>query len=127
MTQNQNIVRLTANLADLDRDLVAPAVANDAEFREAVRALAGQAMRRLGGKASIAFDSENLVVNWSRDSTTSEDSTANIARMLTDGNYAEGILLLELLLSADPNNTTLLLNLGMALLRLGLRKLVGRS
>ena len=115
MTQNQHAVRLTARLADLDRDLVAPAVTNDTEFREVVRALAGQAVCRLGGEASIAFDSENLVVDWSRDSTTPEDPTADIARMLTAGNYAEGILLLELLLSQSPNDAMLLLNLGMAL------------
>lgn len=120
MSTNDNVLHFTASLSDLDRDLFVPASSSEFEYHEALRSLTLQGIRQLGGKATVSVDAQRVSVDWSRDTTVSDDPVDQIARMLTAGNYLEGILLLELLLSRDPNDSAVLFNLGMALSDRGL-------
>jgi hypothetical protein len=68
----------------------------------------------LGGVIKlIAVDNRLINVTWD-DNDKEQRYLDKIANTLTKGNYADGILLLELFLSEESNNTDLLYNLGMA-------------
>jgi len=108
-------LRLKVALSNLDRGLVVGEDASDAEFRNAACELSGRALRRLGGSANASDVGEHIIANWTPDPNTNGDPVQHIAAMLSAGNYAEGTMLAELLLSVDPDNTGLLFNLGMAL------------
>ena len=61
---------------------------------------------------TMVTDEEEINITWK--ANTDSDPLQKVADILQDGNYADGISLLELFLSDDPNDTTVLFNLGMA-------------
>jgi len=62
---------------------------------------------------TMSISKTEITVEWNQDLSKSADLD-NIASILTQGNYQDGILLLELFRSEDPNDPDLLYNLGMA-------------
>jgi tetratricopeptide (TPR) repeat protein len=75
----------------------------DQKIRKALNLLDGVIQSMVTGAAEIE-------VRWQ----AYADPFEKIAGLLRGGNYADGILLLELFLSDDPENVTALYNLGMA-------------
>jgi tetratricopeptide (TPR) repeat protein len=61
---------------------------------------------------TITTDAEGASVTWKPN--TDVDPLQKVADIVQEGNYADGISLLELFRSNDPENTTILFNLGMA-------------
>lgn len=61
---------------------------------------------------TTATDAEAVNITWKPN--TDADPLQKVADILQEGNYADGISLLELFLSDDPTDTTVLFNLGMA-------------
>jgi tetratricopeptide (TPR) repeat protein len=59
---------------------------------------------------SMRVDGKEIQVTWQANT----DPLEQVADLLQNGNYADGILLLELFQSADPDNSNILFNLGMA-------------
>jgi tetratricopeptide (TPR) repeat protein len=55
---------------------------------------------------------EQIEITWKPN--TDADPLQKVADILREGNYADGIALLELFLSDDPTDTTVLFNLGLA-------------
>ena len=80
---------------------------------------------------TMVTDEEEINITWK----ANNDPLQKVADILQDGNYDDGISLLELFLSDDPNDTTVLFNLGMAYSDRGeldlsielLRKLIGKE
>jgi tetratricopeptide (TPR) repeat protein len=67
----------------------------------------------LDGEIQTTTTSEDgIAITWKP--TTDADPLQKVADILQEGNYADGISLLELFLSDDPTNTTILFNLGRA-------------
>ena len=64
---------------------------------------------------STATDAEAVNITWKPN--TDADPLQKIADILQEGNYADGISLLELFLSDDPTDTTVLFNLGVGLMQ----------
>ena len=62
---------------------------------------------------SLSVSETMLKINWQAD-LKGTGYLEKIASLLTKGNYEDGILLLELFLSAEPDNPDMLYNLGMA-------------
>lgn len=62
---------------------------------------------------TLTIGATKIEMHWNDDLSKS-DNLGKIAAILTQGNYLDGILLLELFLSEDPDNPDLLYNLGMA-------------
>lgn len=62
---------------------------------------------------TLTIGATKIEMHWNDDLSKS-DNLDKIAAILTQGNYLDGILLLELFLSEDPDNPDLLYNLGMA-------------
>jgi len=62
---------------------------------------------------TLTIGATKIEMHWNDDLTKS-DNLAQIASILTQGNYLDGILLLEFFLSEDTDNPDLLYNLGMA-------------
>lgn len=86
----------------------------DADFREAVTKRVRSAFAQINGVVQSMTVSDTLIkLTWQADPKKAGHLN-QIAALLTSGNYADGILLLELFLSADPENPDLLYNLGMA-------------
>jgi tetratricopeptide (TPR) repeat protein len=85
-----------------------------AVFREAVNAFLQEAFRGFGGRATIFVDDRRIAVSWNPDPTPS-DPLEVIAGKLREGRTAEGIQLLQFLLSRQPDDVNILYNLGMAL------------
>ena len=83
-------------------------------FNNAISQRVREAFQPLGGVIKlIAVDNRLINVTWD-DNDKEQGYLDKIANILTKGNYADGILLLELFLSEESNNTDLLYNLGMA-------------
>src|SRR5688572_2409926 len=61
---------------------------------------------------TINTDEEGVSVTWKPN--TDMDPLQKVADIVQEGKYADGISLLELFRSDDPENTTILFNLGMA-------------
>jgi len=62
---------------------------------------------------TLTIGGTKIEVVWN-DDLSKPDNLDKIAAILTQGNYLDGILLLEFFLSEDPNDPNLLYNLGMA-------------
>lgn len=84
------------------------------EFREAVNAFLTEAFKDFGGTATIKVDDRAISVIWNADSPKPNPMAA-IVEKLQQGKQAEGIQLLELLLSNRPDDPVVLYNLGLAL------------
>ena len=65
---------------------------------------------------TIATDEEAVSITWKPN--TDADPLQKVADILQEGKYADGITLLELFLSDDPTNTTVLFNLGVGLMQM---------
>lgn len=86
----------------------------DASLREAVSKRVRTAFTNLKGVVQSLTVSNALVrVVWQYENHRTS-YLDQIAKILSKGNYADGILLLELFLSNEPENPDLLYNLGMA-------------
>jgi tetratricopeptide (TPR) repeat protein len=87
---------------------------DQAAFREAVTQRVRAAFAPLKGVIqAMSVSDARLEVAWQR--TSDKVGPVNsIVEILKKGDYADGMLLLELFLSADPRDTDLLYNLGMA-------------
>ena len=83
-------------------------------FREAVNDFLAAEFKGFGGHATIGVDHRTIAVVWNPDSQRSNPMTV-IVEKLRQGKQAEGIQLLELLLSNRPDNHFVLYNLGLAL------------
>lgn len=83
-------------------------------FRESVTKRVRGAFDHLDGVLqSITVSDTLLRIVWLNDQNKSSDLN-KIAKILSKGNYPDGILLLELFLSNEPEDPDLLYNLGMA-------------
>jgi tetratricopeptide (TPR) repeat protein len=114
MPKKTRLLRL--KLADIDPSLLPDRVrpSSPSAFQDAVSGLLRVQLRQIGGLIeSLAFTSDEVQVAWQPDRTGADPLTP-ITKMLEHGQYRESILLLELLLSDDPDNADLLYNLGMA-------------
>lgn len=83
-------------------------------FNEAITKRIRSAFQHLIGVIKLLSISERLIkITWQEDSKK-QGYLDEIATILTKGNYVDGILLLELFLSDESENSDLLYNLGMA-------------
>ena len=102
--------------ADFDVSLL-PAAARQPgtpAFRGAVDGFLQSEFRNFGGQAVIRVDDRNISVVWNPDSTQ-PNPMGLILGKLQQGRQAEGIQLLELLLSHNPDDLNVLYQLGLAL------------
>ena len=83
-------------------------------FREAVNAFLAGEFKGFGGHATIRVDDQTISVVWNPDSLR-PNPMAVIVQKLQQGKQAEGIQLLEFLLSNHPDDPVVLYNLGLAL------------
>ena len=83
-------------------------------FREAVNTFLATEFKGFGGHATIRVDDQTISVVWNPDSQRPNPMAA-IVQKLQQGKQAEGIQLLELLLSNRPDDHFVLYNLGLAL------------
>lgn len=83
-------------------------------FREAVSAFLQSEFRDFGGHANIRVDDQAITVSWDP-ATRQSNPLPPIIQKLQQGRHAEGIQLLEMLLTHRPKDTVLLYNLGLAL------------
>ncbi len=88
-------------------------VPGTAAFREAVSRFFDTSFLGFAGKASVLVTEEKITVTWSPDSSR-ETPLQEIVLKLQNGRVTEGIQLLLLLLSRDPDNCDVLYNLGLA-------------
>jgi tetratricopeptide (TPR) repeat protein len=65
-----------------------------------------------GDIQTAATEGESVNITWKPH--TDADPLQRVADIVKEGNYEDGIALLEAFLSDDPTNTTILFNLGMA-------------
>jgi tetratricopeptide (TPR) repeat protein len=84
------------------------------EFREAVNAFLLNAFKGFGGQASVMVSDEQIAVSWNPEPTRAGPLQFIVGK-LQQGERAEGIQLLNLLLTREPDNVDVLYNLGMAL------------
>jgi len=83
-------------------------------FNNAITERIRSAFQHLDGVIqSLSVSERSIKITW-QDDHKKQGYLNKIANILTKGNYADGILLLELFLSDEPENTDLLYNLGMA-------------
>jgi len=83
-------------------------------FSEAVSAFLQSEFKDFGGHATIRVDEQTILVQWDPDSKQ-PNPLVPIVEKLHRGRQAEGIQLLELLLSHRPDDSVVLYNLGLAL------------
>lgn len=86
-----------------------PAKADDGD----VAGWAARQVHRLGGSVRQHLAGERVVVEWTPD-TRRQSGPAEAVEWLEAGQYHEAAVVLELLLSADPDSEVVLYNLGMA-------------
>lgn len=98
----------TSLLPEASRQMGTPA------FSEAVSAFLAAEFKGFGGHATIRVDDQTIAVAWDPDSKR-PNPMAVIVQKLHQGKQAEGIQLLELLLSNRPDDPGVLYNLGLAL------------
>ena len=89
-----------------------------AAFREAVSAFLQAEFRDFGGHAEIRVDDQAIKVSWDADSKDA-NPLPPIIQKLHQGRHAEGIQLLEMLLTHRPQDAVILYNLGVALSDVG--------
>jgi tetratricopeptide (TPR) repeat protein len=83
-------------------------------FNDAVNKRIRSAFQHLVGVIKVSSVNERIIdITW-QDEQQGAGYLDKIANILTKGNYADGILLLELFLSEESENPDLLYNLGMA-------------
>jgi len=107
---------LSIHISQFDTALL-PADSRDTstdQFRATARAYVLQCMRHLGGNSVIKVDGDEIAVAWTQTSKK-HDQLERIIEMLRNGNQTESIVLLQLLLSEQPDNEGILYNLGMVL------------
>jgi Flp pilus assembly protein TadD len=83
-------------------------------FREAVNTFLQNEFKDFGGTATIRVDDRNISVVWDPEAKQL-NPLIPIVQKLQQGKQAEGIQLLELLLSSRPDDPGVLYNLGVAL------------
>ncbi len=84
-------------------------------LRQSISTYVREQMGRLGGTlGTLAVDSQEIRLGWTPDANSSVAIDA-ILGLLKQGELPSAILLMRLLLSDDPDNVTILYNLGMAL------------
>lgn len=83
-------------------------------YREAVNQFLAAEFKGFGGHATIRVDDQTVSVAWDPDSQRPNPMAA-IVQKLQQGKQAEGIQLLELILSRHPDDPVVLYNLGLAL------------
>jgi superkiller protein 3 len=96
-----------------------------AEFTEAVHRFLQAQFEEFGGSARIAVSREGISVTWVPHGTLPGALDVIISK-LTRGQSPEAIVLLELLLSSNPEDIRILYNLGMALSDAGKLDRAGR-
>jgi tetratricopeptide (TPR) repeat protein len=88
--------------------------AENAKNHDAIADRVRSAFNNLNGVIeTLTIGAIKIEMHWNDDLSKS-DNLDKIVAILTQGNYLDGILLLELFLSEDPGNPDLLYNLGMA-------------
>ena len=87
-------------------------------FREAVNAFLQNEFKEFGGTATIRVDDRNISVVWDPEAKQL-NPLVPVVQKLQQGKQAEGIQLLELLLSSRPDDPGVLYNLGVALSDVG--------
>lgn len=117
------VVRRTLSLSwdDFDLSVLPPEArrGKPAARRNAASDFLRRQFHRLGGIVQkIEFPPGDIQVTW-LPPDYGPDPLLAIAPMLTAGDYAEGVILLRLFLSDDPDNPDILYNLGMALSDMG--------
>ena len=83
-------------------------------FREAVNDFLAAEFKGFGGHATLRVDDQTIAVVWNPDNQR-PNPIAVIVQKLQQGKQAEGIQLLDLLLSNRPDDPVVLYNLGLAL------------
>jgi Tfp pilus assembly protein PilF len=83
-------------------------------FHDAVSTFLQSQFQGFGGRVTILVDDQRIAVKWSPDATRHKPLEVVVSK-LQQGQRAEGIQLLELLLSRQPDDVDLLYNLGIAL------------
>jgi len=89
-----------------------------AEFTQAVHQFLNTQFEEFGGSAQIAVTLQGISVTWVPKGKFPEALDAIISKLKRE-QYAEAIVLLKLLLSANPQDARILYNLGMALSEVG--------
>jgi tetratricopeptide (TPR) repeat protein len=104
---------LRIKLSDIDRSLLPhdAGIIGSSTFQAATSQLLRGLFRPLGGMIeSLAMARDEVMVTWQPGNVGIDP----VIKMLERGEYKEAILVLELLLSDQPDDPTLLYNLGMA-------------
>jgi tetratricopeptide (TPR) repeat protein len=111
---SKQIYDLTLELNEKTLSLFPEAIGKENEaFKNVISQRIRSAFQHLAGVIKlISVSDRSIHITWQDDS--GQGYLHQIAGILTKGNYADGILLLELFLSDEPENTDLLYNLGMA-------------
>ncbi len=112
-----DIQTFTLPLERFDPDLLPPDARTPGTpaFRRAVNEFLLGAFRGFKGRASVSVDDRQVAVTWSPDSSALETPLDIAISHHRNGRTAEGVQLLELLLSRDPDDVNVLFNLGLAL------------
>lgn len=102
--------------ADFDKGLLPESARKEGTpaFREAVNEFLTAQFRGFGGHATIKVNDQTISVAWNPH-VQRPNPMGVIVEKLQQGKQAEGIQLLELLLSHDPSDPVVLYNLGLAL------------
>lgn len=106
-----SILSLSMPLTDI-RLLAGPTLPAKADDGE-VAGWAARQVHRLGGSVRQHLDVTRVVVEWTPD-TRRQSGPAEAVEWLKAGQYHEAAVVLELLLSTEPDNEVVLYNLGMA-------------
>lgn len=88
------------------------------EFRGAVKRYFDQQIASVGGWREIRVEDRSIDVRWTPAGTPA-DAIEHAIQKLKAGDYTSAVVLLQLLLSDQPNDVSILYNLGMALSDLG--------
>lgn len=91
---------------------------NSPDFGEAVHQYFTEQFRGYGGWANIAVDQQQVTISWRPDSSR-PDLIDLVIEQLEAGQYPRAIQMMELMLRSDPNDVSVLYNLGMALSDVG--------
>ena len=107
----------TLPLDRFDPDLLPPNARTPGTpaFRQAVNEVLVGAFRGFRGRASVSVDDQQVSVTWSPDSSASETALDIAVSHLRNRRSAQGVQLLEFLLTRDPDDVNVLYNLGLAL------------
>ena len=91
---------------------------NSPDFGEAVHRYFTQQFEGYGGWASIVVDKSQVTISWRPDASRPDPMDLVISQ-LEAGQYPEAIQMMELLLRSEPDDESILYNLGMALSDVG--------